>query len=680
MASSVNFASPLITASYPTATPGAAAYSESGGVDRRQVRPLDAADMTSYTAALESNVRLLEQEVQLLRTGLQQNEAIARAAASSSGASRAPPLQRRTVSLSRRKPAAAPAVAAQPGVLSSSAALSGPKIAFGQRVVSTTSRYRPPDPLPSQPQQQLSVPTVSAAIPLQGTGSGATIYPTGSTAAVPAASSAPPAIWSASCFPSRQSTPPRTAAVSRMLQSINQTQSSHCKHNPAPASSTASPIVVAMSTDGPLPTQVEMKGQPSPPSLPIPVPPPPSSSQLVQTSSSTKSMENAALEIKTLQDALQQRSVLLHRVLEELQTRQSQCSANRRTGALFSAQKMAEPSSDCTTLHLLTDELLAAQVQLSQLRASYDVCAAKLRACEMQAARSGVATSPAPAVAPPTGTPAPAPAAEPAVDAAATEPPPSAPPLASQLAQALRKLQAWEEWYASNQTTIAAAVAATTTETKTPAETNGASKREKKKERRHREKAVAREGGGGQHHYHAGMYCPRCGTAPGAAGQPAYSTASPMPLSVPPYISTYTHGDAGKTTTSTATAGPGNGAALRPKQQLHSNGNEENVAAWLHRQLIQPGAVAAAAVGASTPPSAPNAGSDPPKKAQLSEQHVVSQSMQCSGQYIAHIAYEAAVREIAEAEREAAEHRLMNLLRFRQEQTEAEALQKSPLD
>ncbi|KAG5481241.1 hypothetical protein CUR178_06474 [Leishmania enriettii] len=512
--------------------------------------PEAAPRQASYTANLEAQVRVLEQEVDLLRTGLEQNERLRGVSAAA-----APLPQRSSSSWKRVHFAPSPVIAQSPpphSARASSASITGvdgrPRLAFGQRVDSTNSRisaHGPPNPAPSQARRAASlrkssrsrarsgsVPSPSttpgtanttfvhlspapaslrggntSGVPLQGAATGGTLasptvanvqppasMPAGSPSTSAAAATAwasadPRRLWprvataALSHYPFRTTTTSSLAALSTPgILDPPATSSAQLVSAPVGTSSAAaSPIVVAMSSDGPPLTSLTQPGTPtagtvaeatlSPtavpaaPSAPSPpaagtalavthpllcatTPPSPMAATKPAEASAPPVAGSSALvaatatepetEVLVLRDTLAQREALLHRVLLELHDRHGSGGAHRQSSPAVAASEVKERQQSRQAMRLLAEELFAAQTQLSHARISHQLVLAELHTCRQQVHRA-----PSPkqqqVAAPERASPAEASQSSPG-------------PLQEQLDVALRKLKAWEDWYATSAT------------------------------------------------------------------------------------------------------------------------------------------------------------------------------------------------------------------------------------
>ncbi|KAG5503092.1 hypothetical protein JIQ42_07055 [Leishmania sp. Namibia] len=512
--------------------------------------PEAAPRQTSYTANLQAQVRVLEQEVHLLRTGLEQNERLRGVSAA------AAPLPQRSSSSSKRVHfAPSPVIAQSPpprSARASSASVTGvdgrPRLAFGQRVESTNSRISAhglPNAAPSQARRAASlskssrssarsgsVPSPSntpgttnttfvhlspapaslrggntSGVPLQGAATGGTLVsptvanvqpPAYLPAGSPSTSAAAATVWASadprrlwprvataalSHYPFRTTTASSPAALSTPgIPDPPATSSAQLVSAPVGTSSAAaSPIVVAMSSDGPPLMSLTQPGTPtagpvteatlSPtaapaaPSAPLPpaavtalavthpllcatTPPSPMAATTPAEASappvagSSASVAATATEPETevlvLRDTLAQREALLHRVLLDLHDRHGSGGAHRQSSPAVAASEVKERQQSRQAMRLLAEELFAAQTQLSHARISHQLVLAELHTCRQQVHRA-----PSPkqqqAAAPERTSPA-----------EASQPSPG--PLQEQLDVALRKLKAWEDWYATSAT------------------------------------------------------------------------------------------------------------------------------------------------------------------------------------------------------------------------------------
>ncbi|GET88006.1 hypothetical protein, unknown function [Leishmania tarentolae] len=502
--------------------------------------PKTAPRKASYTANLEAQVRVLEQEVHLLRTGLEQNEKLRHASATA-----APPPRRSSSTKRVHFGPSSVVVLPQPARSTSASSSAGtevegrPRLAFGQRVNETRSRisaHGPPPTNPSQSHRMASrsrpirtsvrsgsvpssspapdIPTTSvnlspapaslrggnkSGIPLQGTAEGGTLVaadtqppaaslagPSSTTPAAAAtvwASTDPSLLWPRAAAAAID-TFPGASDLSRYPFRSMTTSSPAAAPTPvileAPVadsaqvvSAAASPILVAMSSDGPPLTSLTQPATPatgpatevtvSPAAVPAtsPAAPPPASdtaltvahplshatalrpsvsataaptgtSILPAASSSAAGPATVAqleTEVLSLRDTLAQREALLHRVLLELHDRDSHVEA--RSQSLPASGEAPQQSRQA--MRLLAEELFAVQTQLSHARISHQLVLSELHACRSKAYQ---ASPPQQAAAPektPSGTS-----------------PFSSGPLQEQLDVALKKLKAWEDWYAAS--------------------------------------------------------------------------------------------------------------------------------------------------------------------------------------------------------------------------------------
>lgn len=546
-------------------------------MDRRQVVPLESAGTTAapprpaaaYTANLEAQVRVLEQEVQLLRGGLAQNEKLRLAASLGTAAAEAATAKRVRfgpasvvhISPTRQPARAAAAHPVRARSNSGGSRASGgvgadgrPRLAFGQRVDPTQPRpsthvshstaaasgAAPPPAAAPSPASTSAVVELSPAsaslrgsntngVPLQGGAVGGTLVaPIEAAAAAPpgtapAAAVAAATVWasadpshrpwshSAPAFTTAAASPAATAELARYpfrtaplatpaLPSATPAAPQVIGATPLSALPPAPPqpvVVVAMSSDGP-PHAAPALAAATTTALPVPtsapsrtpvaaVPSAASSDGVTVAAVPLLTMTNAAhapppmavpatttalpeppqlpleTEVRVLRDTLAQREALLHRVLFELHDRGSGSNATLapassatssrspplRRGSGPAAAAVDEQSR--RALRLMAEELLAAQTQLSQARTSYQLVAAELQACRQQllvaASTSPSAPDAATIPAAPIAT-APA-AAAPVRDSDAA--------LQAQFDGALKKLKAWEDWYASTAPTSASA-------------------------------------------------------------------------------------------------------------------------------------------------------------------------------------------------------------------------------
>ncbi|KAG5507358.1 hypothetical protein GH5_07454 [Leishmania sp. Ghana 2012 LV757] len=557
----------------PSALPAESSLGPPQPADRRQIVPLmgsstsgggggaaaaqlsvgspeAAPRQTSYTANLEAQVRVLEQEVHLLRTGLEQNERLRGISAA------AAPLQQRSSSSSKRVHfAPSPVIAQSPPPLSaraSSASVTGvdgrPRLVFGQRVDSTNSRisaHGPPNAAPSQARRAASlskssrssarsgsVPSPSttpgttnttfvqlspapsslrggntSGVPLQGAATGGTLVsptvanvqpPASLPAGSPSTSAAAATVWASadprrlwprvataalSHYPFRTTTASSLAALSTPgIPNPPATSSAQPVSAPVGTSSAAaSPIVVAMSSDGPPLTSLTQPGTPtagpvieatlsptaapaapSAPSAPAAgtalavthsilcatTPPShmaattPAEASAPPVAGSSASVAATATEPETevlvLRDTLAQREALLHRVLLELHDRHGSGGAHRQSSPAMTTSEVKERQQSRQAMRLLAEELFAAQTQLSHARISHQLVLAELHTCRQQVHRA------------PSPKQQQAAALERTSPAEASQPSPG--PLQEQLDVALRKLKAWEDWYATSAT------------------------------------------------------------------------------------------------------------------------------------------------------------------------------------------------------------------------------------
>lgn len=539
--------------------------------NRRQIVPLLSSDAVvpqpsagtpgtvprkaAYTANLEAQVRVLEQEVHLLRAGLEQNEKLRHASATA-----APQLQRSSSSKRVHFGPSSVVVLSQPTRSTSASSTVAtevdgrPRLAFGQRVSATRSRiatHGPPhaDTLQSRRMASLgkpartstrsaSVPSSSPApatsttsvdlspvpaslrggnasgIPLQGAATGGTLVtpvtadtqpPASSLAGPSSASPAAATVWASTdaslLWPRAAAAATGTLASASDLSRypFRTATTSSPAAAPTPVipeppvtsstqvvSTAASPIVVAMSSEGhpltSLPQPAMPASGPATEATPSPAAdsalvaanplvrataPPPSVSATATpagTSASSAASSSAAglatvaqleTEILSLRDALAQREALLHRVLLELHDRNGSGGAHRQsspargetpprhrqgTDAAVAAPGESERQQSRRAMRLLTEELFAVQTQLSHARASHQLVVAELHTRRQQAHRAP----------PPQQQRAAAAAPEKTSPAGTSQP--SSGPLQAQLDVALKKLQAWEDWYATSAT------------------------------------------------------------------------------------------------------------------------------------------------------------------------------------------------------------------------------------
>ncbi|CBZ25789.1 hypothetical protein, unknown function [Leishmania mexicana MHOM/GT/2001/U1103] len=531
----------------------------------------------SYIANLEAQVRVLEQEVRLLRTGVEQNAKLRYASATAS------PLTQRSSSSKRVHfgPSSVVVLSQPPQSTSASSTVATevdgrPRLAFGQRVSAThsrTSAHGPPhaDPVRSRRMASLGKPTRTSArsgsvpssspapatattsvnlspapaslrggntngIPLQGAATGGTLVtPVAAdtqppTSSLPHPSSTSPAaatVWAStdpnllwpraaaaatgtlasasdlSRYPFRtMTTSSAVAAPTPVIPELPVTTSTQVVSAPAGTASTAaSPIVVAMSSDGHPVTSLTQPAMPasgpatettpSPAAVPVApsaTPPPASHSALAvanplacvtalppsvsatatptgtsappaASSSAAGSATVAQLEteVLSLRDALAQREALLHRVLLELHDRNGSGGARRQSSpvrgetpprhresigaAVAAPAERRECQQSRQAMRLLTEELFAVQTQLSHARTSHQLVVAELSTCRQQAHQ---------APPPQQQQRAAAPASEKTSPARPSQP--SSGPLQEQLGIALKKLKAWEDWYATSVT------------------------------------------------------------------------------------------------------------------------------------------------------------------------------------------------------------------------------------
>ncbi|KAG5507081.1 hypothetical protein JKF63_05827 [Porcisia hertigi] len=516
----------------------------------------------AYTANLEAQVRVLEQEVHLLRTGLEQNERLRHISAST-----APP-PKRSLSASTKRVHFAPSSTVVPPspprpASASSRAATGvddrPRLVFGQRVSPTHSRIVPqggpprayslrkqratslgnPNPTSARsgsvpPSSRTSCTSTASlrlfpapaslrggntnGIPLQGAATGAIVAsPVAGDTHPPApslvgASSTSPAaatVWASadpnlpwprvttpaagtlagasqlSCYPFR-TTPTSLPAATPTPMPSEPSVTSGPQLVCAPVETNgavASPIVVTMSSDKSLPISLAPPTLPTArpateatPSAAAPLPKPPALSQPAPSSAlaathplarrtdpslsvtatattlGTSAVPPAArssasepttvaqleAEVLSLRDTLAQREALLHRVLLELHHGCNKGDAHRQGAGTAIAESVEERRQSREALRLLADELLAAQTQLSNVRASHHQVVAELHRCRQQVHQAP--PPPQQQAAPPTSTSSPG------------TPPPSTNPLQKQLSIALQKLKAWEDWYATSTT------------------------------------------------------------------------------------------------------------------------------------------------------------------------------------------------------------------------------------
>ncbi|KPA82885.1 hypothetical protein ABB37_02644 [Leptomonas pyrrhocoris] len=242
------------------------------------------------------------------------------------------------------------------------------------------------------------------------------------------------------------------------------------------------------------------------------------------------SVEEMTRQIVELRDTLDQREALLHRVLLELHDCGS--TAGRTSTTLSPARHGAPDDKEeqrRRTLRLLTQELLAAQTQLSHAKVSYRLVQEELQRQQ----QIPLATAPAVCDAAPS-LPLPPPPPPP-------PPPPATSELQTQLDAALRKVKAWEDWYASTTpaeagSTSGEAVASATSAPSKSADKNNndssanAEKRRKKK----RHSAEDEEKNASHGHRRRGgqdssrsCCCPHCGEALTGASPCAFPSAAP---------------------------------------------------------------------------------------------------------------------------------------------------------
>ncbi|TPP50955.1 hypothetical protein CGC21_19030 [Leishmania donovani] len=428
----------------------------------------------SYTANLEAQVRVLEQEVRLLRTGLEQNEKLRHASAT------AAPLPQRSPSSKRVHfgPSSVVVLSQPPRPASASST-----VATEVDATSTTSVNLSPAPASLRGGN-------TNGIPLQGAATGGTLVTpvtadaqppasslTGPSSVSPAAatvwaSTDPSLLWpraaaaatgtlanasDLSRYPFRaMTTSSPAAAPTPVIPEPPVMSSAQVVSAPVgTASAAASPIVVAMSSEGHPLTSLPQRATPasgpvtdatpSPAAVPAapPATPPPAAdialaaaSPLARATALPPSVSATATpagssspaagpatvaqletEVLSLRDALAQREALLHRVLLELHDRNGSGGACRQgspargetpprqrqgTGAAVAAPGERERQQSRQAMRILTEELFAVQTQLSHARASHQL--------------------------------------------------PSSGPLQKQLDVALKKLKAWEDWYATSAT------------------------------------------------------------------------------------------------------------------------------------------------------------------------------------------------------------------------------------
>ncbi|KAG5480593.1 hypothetical protein LSCM1_06297 [Leishmania martiniquensis] len=523
--------------------------------------PETAPRRTSYTANLEAQVRVLEQEVHLLRAGLTQNERLRHVSTTDE------PLPQRSSSPPPKRVHFGPSSVVVPSqspraARASSVAFTGVegrlRLAFGQRVDPTSSRTSAHSPFNaaslqsrgvaslSKPSRRSarcgSVPPPSTApattttfvhlspapaslrggntngVPLQGAATGGTLVsptaasiqplssaPAGVSSTSPAAatvwaSADPKKLWprvatAAAEAPESASDlsryPFRTTETSSPVASFTPVSSEPSATSGAQpvsasvgaSSAAASPIVVAMSSDGPPLTSLTQPGTPTvapaseamlpPTAAPVAPsassPPTPSTALAVThpllgdttllsstaatnttpaevsappVASSSASVAAAArqpeTEVLLLRDTLAQREALLHRVLLELHDRHGSGSTRCQSSPAVTASEANERQQSRQAMRLLAEELLAVQTQLSHARISHQLVVAELHTCREQM-RHALSPEQQRAAAPEKTSPA-----------EASQPSPGS--LQEQLGVALSKVQAWEEWYATSVT------------------------------------------------------------------------------------------------------------------------------------------------------------------------------------------------------------------------------------
>jgi uncharacterized coiled-coil protein SlyX len=527
--------------------------------NRREVRPLDGSSGNNkssttappppplpHTANLEAQVRTLEQEVHLLRSGLAQNIKMQQSAVPAAplerrvhfGPSSIIPIPRVTTTGFSSSPS--PRCTRKPSTSPSRKPDGRPRLAFGQRVdpslprntpSSTASTVSKHDPRASNAQnagdvesaspERTAAATVSssppptyvhhspapapphgstatAGIPLQGLAAGATVVTP--PASLTPSSAAPAATVWASANPSllwgRSAAAPVTSAATGHREKYDGGDTGLLSAYPFRTSgatspvaggattttttvrpvnavyTSAAPILVTMSSDG-LPGGATMKVVSTAP--PVSTQPPAAPAAVTEENTTVKveatpvevptsapaaalsppnasgsptpavdvSVDELKRQVAELRDTLEQREALLHRVLAELHDRGNTSTTTITTGK----SPMRRPSAadereeqSRRTLRLLTQELLAAQTQLSHARVSYGLLQAELQRRPPQEQHQS--------------SPPPPQQQQQQRDLSAAPPQPvAATPadteLQAQLDAALQKVKAWEDWYAT---------------------------------------------------------------------------------------------------------------------------------------------------------------------------------------------------------------------------------------
>lgn len=708
--------------------------------DRREVRPLSsdataAPDMQASTANLEAQVRVLEQEVRLLRTGLAQNKKLRQASTSASpqrrvhfGPSSIVPIPRTaatttTIAMANKKPASLTsssmfASTRKPSMSPSRQQQQRQQQQRPSPSTTASTAYVPPSPAPA-----LLPGSNTSGVPLQGAAAGATIVtavegnpaPSGAPAATVWTSADPSLLWkrAAAAKSGESGVGGRTNLLSSYPFSASPAGATTAEASTTnAAATTASPIVVTMSSDG-LPSSIfppstvasgstgliqaapasgtnESRAETSeanaavgngsarvaspPKADSTPTPTPPTAAPIAPTpviaSSSTPaattepSVEDLKRQVVELRDTLEQREALLHRVLAELLDRGMSANGIQTTPRRTSTEEREEQSR--RTLRLLTRELLAAQAQLSHARVSYQLLHEELQhrlqqpQQQPQQQQSPPDVQPAVLVVTPLSSPL-APQSQQKEQYA---------DLKAQLDAALQKVKAWEDWYAS--TASANAEGGNSTTPQQPAT-------EKKKKKKHHldsgeDKSAAQ---GHVHSDNDGCTWRACRSPPGGVVPPVsftnYYSAEPLSgfsssfgsaAAVPPPVSGYVFDDAlyreyaahGHSTTTVAAAEtppPKSGAAAAATPPPPPAG------ASTPPQTAPPAPVPSTHALSDTP-SAPPYHPAPHYRDDLEHAKLQAYYHQ---QFMVQIAREAAVRELAEAERQVAEERLALLRR-----------------
>ena len=718
--------------------------------DRREVRPLSsdataAPNAQASTANLEAQVRVLEQEVRLLRTGLAQNEKLRQAFTSASpqrrvhfGPSSVVPIPRTaatttTIASANKKPASLTsssmfASTRKPSMSPSRQQQQRQQQQQQQRRPSpsttASTAYVPPSPAPA-----LLPGSNTSGIPLQGAAAGATIVtavegnpaPSGAPAATVWTSADPSLLWkrAAAAKSGESGVGGRTDLLSSYPFSASPAGATTAEASTASAAATtASPIVVTMSSDG-LPSSIfppstvasgstgliqaapasgtnESRAETSeasaavgngsapvasPPraaSTPTPTPAtaapiaptPATASSSIPAATTEPSVEDLKRQVVELRNTLEQRESLLHRVLDELLDRGMSTNGIRTTPHRASTEEREEQSR--RTLRLLTRELLAAQAQLSHARVSYQLLHEELQHRSQQPQQQPQQQQSPPDVQPAVLVVTPLPSPSP--------PAPQSPQkeqyadLKAQLDAALQKVKAWEDWYAS--TASANAEGGNSTTPQQPAT------EKKKKKKHHLDSGEDKNAAQGHVHTHNdGCACGACRSPPGGVVPPVsftnYYSAEPLSgfsssfgsaAAVPPPVSAYVFDD-----------------ALYREYAAH--GHYTTTIAAAETPPPKSGAATATAA-AATPPPPPAGASTPPQTAPpapVPSTHALSDTPSAPPyhpaphyrddlehaklqayyhqQFMVQIAREAAVRELAEAERQVAEERLALLRR-----------------